>query len=292
MTLSQKADISLIVVAIVWGITFLPISEALKSNGVFVILFWLFFISGIFMSFVAIKFSNKFDLNSIRMGFFLGTILFIAFALQTFALKLTFSSTVAFITGLECVIVPFISVIIFKQRVSIYAIIGVFVAILGLWWLSNAKFSLGIGEFLALLCAIFYALYTVLNGEFVRKCELYILVSIVFFTIATFSFISAFIFEDRVFPVLDMAFYRAIFITVIFGTLFCYFVQTAMQRHTTATKTALFFSLEPVSAGFIGYYFGKEILSPLQIFGASLIILGALISECGTTVFTKKSVKI
>lgn len=292
ISLQTRADIALIIVALVWGITFLPMGEALKTNGVFVMLFWRFLLSGIFMGLIALKFSKNFDPNSVKYGIILGIVLFGSFAFQTFALKLTFSSTVAFITGLECVIVPFIAAVIFRQGVSVFAILGAFVAIFGLWFLSDAKLGLGLGELFALFCAILYALYTVLNGHFVVKCELYTLVSTVFFVIAIISFGCAFIFESGVVPILDEPFFRALVITVVFGTIFCYLLQTAMQRYTTATKAALFFSLEPVSAGFVGYYFGGEILTWWQIFGAAMIIFGVLISECGAFVISRMKSKL
>ncbi|MCR4941422.1 MAG: DMT family transporter [Campylobacter sp.] len=275
------ADISLIGVALVWGLTFLPMSKALQSNGVFTMLFWRFLLSAGFMGLMTLKFSKKFDPKSFKFGLILGVILFISFAFQTFALTMTYSSSVAFITGLECVIVPFYMAMIFKRKVSIFAIIGAMVAILGLWQLSDAKLGGELGEVLALLCAMTYALYTAFNGEFAKKCELYQLVFIVFLSIAILSFCFGLYFENSVLPVLNLDFYTAIVITVVFGTIFAYLVQTAMQRYTTATKTALFFSLEPVCAGFIGYFFGGEILTMLQIFGAALIIFGVLIAEVG-----------
>ncbi|WP_258031968.1 EamA family transporter [Campylobacter concisus] len=56
-------------------------------------------------------------------------------------------------------------------------------------------------------------------------------------------------------PNFDREFFIAIFITTVIGTIFCYFVQTIAQRYTIASKAALFFCLEPVSAGLIGYFF-------------------------------------
>lgn len=158
LSAQNKADIALIVVAIVWGATFLPMANALKTNGVFVMLFCRFFLSAIFMGFVALKFANKFDKKSVIYGVILGAVLFLSFATQTYALKLTFSSSVAFITGLECVIVPFMAAIFFKNKISIFAIFGAMIAIFGLWLLSGATLALGSGEALALICAIFYAL--------------------------------------------------------------------------------------------------------------------------------------
>jgi len=79
----------------------------------------------------------------------------------------------------------------------------------------------------------------------------------------------------------------AIFITAFIGTIFCYFVQTIAQRYTTASKAALFFCLEPVSAGMIGYFIAGEILSSWQIFGAALIIFGVIFSEFGKQICSK-----
>ena len=111
----NRADIALIVVAIVWGTTFLPMANALRTNSVFVMLFCRFFISAIFMGLITFKFSIIFDKRSVVYGIILGVVLFGSFVAQTYALKLTFSSSVAFITGLECVIVPFITALIFKN---------------------------------------------------------------------------------------------------------------------------------------------------------------------------------
>ena len=176
--------------------------------------------------------------------------------------------------------------IFFKNKISIFAILGAIIAIFGLWLLSGATLALGSGEALALVCAIFYALYTTLNGHFVRKSELYLLVFVVFLTVSLLSFVFAF-FEGSVVPKFDREFFIAIFITTVIGTIFCYFVQTIAQRYTTASKAALFFCLEPVSAGLIGYFFAGEILSSWQIFGAALIIFGVIFSEFGKQICSK-----
>jgi drug/metabolite transporter (DMT)-like permease len=52
-----------------------------------------------------------------------------------------------------------------------------------------------------------------------------------------------------------------------------------MQQFTTPTKTAVIFSMEPVSAGIYGYFVGNELLSSIQLFGATLIILALLLAE-------------
>jgi len=52
-----------------------------------------------------------------------------------------------------------------------------------------------------------------------------------------------------------------------------------MQQFTTATKTAVIFTMEPVSAAIYGYFVGNEILTSIQLFGAVLIISATLVAE-------------
>ena len=55
-----------------------------------------------------------------------------------------------------------------------------------------------------------------------------------------------------------------------------------MQKFTTPAKTAIIFTMEPVSAGVFGYYFAGEQFYATQLFGAGLILFGMLSAELGT----------
>ena len=52
-----------------------------------------------------------------------------------------------------------------------------------------------------------------------------------------------------------------------------------MQQFTTATKTAIIFTMEPVSAAIFAYFMIAETLTYIQLLGAILIILATLIAE-------------
>jgi len=55
--------------------------------------------------------------------------------------------------------------------------------------------------------------------------------------------------------------------------------MTIMQQFTTATKTAVIFTMEPVSAAFFAYLAINEVLTLTQLWGAFFIILATLIAE-------------
>lgn len=291
---SRLWDLGLLFVAIVWGCTFVPVQRALHSGDVFSFLFWRFLAASIFTYLACLRFGVKFDRGTIGRGVFCGLMLFCDFSCQTIALDYALSSTVAFILGLNVVIVPFLMFAFFGKKVGASAFGGAVVALLGLYFLSGASGAVGfgIGERLTLISAFAYALHIVFTGVCARKSNLYGFVIVQFICVCVCALIAAvftphaeFEGEIRVLgnlifsPSFDFVF--ALVLTSIFATVAAFVIQTmAQNRGVSEIKTVLIFALEPVSAGIMGYAFGEK-LSALQILGAALILAGILLSELG-----------
>ena len=291
---SRLWDLGLLFVAIVWGCTFVPVQRALHSGDVFSFLFWRFLAASIFTYLACLRFGVKFDRGTIERGVFCGLMLFCDFSCQTIALDYALSSTVAFILGLNVVIVPFLMLAFFGKKVGASAFGGAVVALLGLYFLSGASGAVGfgIGERLTLVSAFAYALHIVFTGVCARKSNLYGFVIVQFICVCVCALIAAvftphaeFEGEIRVLgnlifsPSFDFVF--ALVLTSIFATVAAFVIQTmAQNRGVSEIKTVLIFALEPVSAGIMGYAFGEK-LSALQILGATLILAGILLSELG-----------
>ncbi|WP_297896969.1 DMT family transporter [uncultured Campylobacter sp.] len=291
---SRLWDLGLLFVAIVWGCTFVPVQRALHSGDVFSFLFWRFLAASIFTYLACLRFGIKFDRGTIGRGVFCGLMLFCDFSCQTIALDYALSSTVAFILGLNVVIVPFLMLVFFGKKVGASAFGGAVVALFGLYFLSGASGAVGfgIGERLTLVSAFAYALHIVFTGVCARKSNLYGFVIVQFICVCVCALIAAvftphaqFEGEIRVLgnlifsPSFDFVF--ALVLTSIFATVAAFVIQTmAQNRGVSEIKTVLIFALEPVSAGIMGYAFGEK-LSALQILGATLILAGILLSELG-----------
>jgi len=278
------ADFLLLLVAIAWGSTFFIVQDAVEQTPVYTFLFWRFFIAALLMSLIAYKQWKHLNQGVLLAGGALGLFMFLGYAFQTFGLKYTYSSTVGFITGLNVIVVPFASYLIFKHKASIYSILGAITASIGLYYLTlNSEIGFSLGEFYAFVCAIMFALHIVFTDHLSKKHNIHLLVSIQFFTVALCSAIGGWVMEGSIMPPkIDELLINAIVITVIFATIFAFWVQTAMQRFTTAAKTAIIFTIEPVSAGVFGYFFAGEVLSWSQLAGAILILSGMLLAEVGS----------
>ena len=278
------ADFLLLLVAIAWGSTFFIVQDAVGETPVYTFLFWRFFLAALLMSLISYKHLKNLNKEVLKAGGVLGLFMFLGYAFQTFGLKYTFSSTVGFITGLNVIVVPFASYLIFKHKASIYSLIGAITASVGLYYLTlNSEIGFSLGEFYAFVCAIMFALHIVFTDYLSKRHNVYLLVSIQFFTVALCSLVGGLVMDGNIMPAkVDKLLINAIVITVLFATIFAFWVQTAMQRFTTAAKTAIIFTMEPVSAGVFGYFFAGELLSWMQMFGAALILGGMLIAELGS----------
>jgi len=279
--LELRADFLLLTVAIAWGVTFLMVQEAIAKVPVYSFLFWRFFIATILMGIISYRFYNKIDKQTIFYGFVLGSLLFSAFATQTFGLSHTKSSIVAFITGLNVILVPFIAFVIFKEHVRKMVFLGSLIAVVGLYLLTmSGKLTFGIGEYLTLICAVLFALQILFTDKYSKRVNIFMLVFFQFLTVTIYALVFSLFLDDVTFNVdFNFTFLKAVIVTSVFATVYAFLIQTYMQQFTTPTKTAIIFAMEPVSAGIFGYFVGNENLTSIQILGAAFIILALLLAE-------------
>ncbi|WP_147533723.1 DMT family transporter [Bacillus marasmi] len=289
MKKSIIADFSLMLVALVWGATFVLVQNAisflppLTFNGV------RFLMASIILGIVLFAFKKDqlayYNHKLLVSGVIMGMWLFFGYATQTMGLLYTTSSNAGFITGLSVVLVPLFSVVLLKQRPGMNAMIGVFLATTGLYLLTmTGSTSLNLGDFLVLLCAVSFALQIIVTGKYSSSYPTLLLTVVQITTVSIFSLISAFLFEDwpkALQP--DILFKNdvvvALLVTSIFATALAFFAQTAFQKYTSATHVALIFALEPVFAAITAYFWGGERLSSGAIFGCVFIFIGMILAE-------------
>jgi drug/metabolite transporter (DMT)-like permease len=278
------ADFLLLLVAVFWGITFKLVQNALSDMPVFMFLFLRFFLSFLLMFILFYK-KISFDKNSLKAALLLGVFNFLVFSFQTFGLFYAPSSVVAFITGLYVILTPIIAFVLFKKHISVFAVLGVIIAFLGIYLLTGAKIGgFGKGEILTLISTVFVALHINWTDVFSKKYNLYTLVTFQFFAVGVCSLL--FIPFESGKTVFSSNVIIALIVTVLFATVFAYFIQTYAQKFTTPTKTAVIFAMEPVSAAIFGYFYGEH-LSFIQLTGAALVIIAMLLAELGENVYKK-----
>lgn len=274
-----RADIFLLIVALIWGSGFVATKNGLNYITPLYMLAFRFGISTILMFLIFFKRVKKATTKDFIAGFIIGVFLYLGFAVQTFALQYTTASKQAFITGTNVVMVPFLYWAVSKEKPDTFDIIAALLCFTGIGILSFEKgFKMGLGDGLTLLCALFYAAHIVAIGHFAPKHDPIILA--VFQILWTFilSLISALIFEPVPGPITkEMAF--PIVYLAVFGTTFAFLIQNVAQKYTSSTKTAIILSMESVFGSLLSFIILKEPFTFKFLIGCVAILLSIITTE-------------
>lgn len=278
-----KSDLALLAITLIWGATFIAVKKAIENIPVFNFLAIRFSLAFIALSIIFHKNAFEIDVKTLFYSFIVGTSLFSAYAFQTLGLMYTTASKSGFITGLSVILVPIFEFFILKKKSTKFAIYGTIMAFLGLGFLSidiNSlkNMSFNIGDIYTIICALFFSMQIILISVFNKYVKSIPFAIYQIGTVAVLSTIATFISEKPIIPK-DVFTWEALLITSILATAIAFTVQTAVQKYTTATHTALIFTAEPIFSAIFAYIFAGEIMTVQNSIGAVLILAGMLLSE-------------
>ena len=91
--------------------------------------------------------------------------------------------------------------------------------------------------------------------------------------------LSSFWWFEKTFVEWSAPVFAALAVTSILATAVAFWIQTWAQKHTTPTRAALVFSLEPVFAWVTSFLVADEILTARAMAGAACILGGILLVE-------------
>jgi len=273
------ADGMLLVTAIVWGSGFVITAIALEYLTAYQVMAGRFILAAIILTTIFGYRLKKASKSVIWKGIILGTILYIAFALQTVGLQYTTPSKNAFLTAVNVIVVPLIAYAVYKRRIDGYEIIGSIMAIVGIGFLSlQGSLTMNIGDALSLACAVAFAFDIFCTNLFVQK-EDAIALTIIQFITASLLGILVVVSQGDIPTTLEKEAIYSIIYLAIFSTTLAYLFQNVANQYTSATKAAIILSTESFFGMVLSVIFLHEVLTGRMVVGAILILLAILIAE-------------
>jgi drug/metabolite transporter (DMT)-like permease len=261
-----------------WGVTFSVVKEAVARVDVFVFLGQRFLAAFVLLAAVAAVAGGRLDPTALRGGAAMGTVLFLAYALQTVALQHTSASNAAFLTGVSVVLVPLFGAALFRERIgrALWAAAGL--AAVGLSLLTtNGVWAFRAGDALAALCAVCIAFHLLLTGRYAGRGDLWWLTATQIGVVALGSAAVALATGQELFVWHPFLLWPLV-VCVLFATVLAFLVQTWVQRSLSASHTALIFCLEPVFAALWAAFALGERLGPVGYAGAVLILAAMVVA--------------
>ncbi|MEJ7605570.1 MAG: DMT family transporter [Bryobacteraceae bacterium] len=195
-------------------------------------------------------------------------------------MKLTTPARSGFITGLYVPLIPLLVAIIYRKLPLFSECAGITLAAIGmsLMTLDFARLTVGPGDLLTLGCAVAFAIHMLILGHYATRIDTQWLTLLQLGTCATLAALTV--------PWIEQPYGRwstrvvlAVAVTSLLATALAFTVQTWGQRHTTPSRTALIFALEPVFAWLTSYLYAGEVLTRQVVFGAVCILAGILLVE-------------
>lgn len=284
-----RADLLMIITAMIWGSAFVAQRLGMDSIGPFLYSGLRFGLAALILlpvlRWLETRSSNgsraplePLNRQLLRGGVLMGLALALGINLQQVGLLFTSVTNSGFITGLYVIIVPLLGLFIgHKTGLGIW--LGASLAVVGMFLLSVGDgFVVASGDWLQLAGAFVWGVHVLLVGFFAGRHDPLRLALVQFITCAVISLLLALIFEEIQWQSIIAA-GPAILYGGVFGVAIGFTLQVVAQKDAIASHAAIILSLEAVFAAIAGALLLGETLELRGYFGCALMFAGMLLAQ-------------
>ncbi len=277
----KRAVIELILAGALWGFGFVSATWGLRSFTVAEVLGYRYIIAFILgeaiyyvLNFKKPRLPSKFDFQySILAGVLLGGMLI----MQTIGLQYTTATNSGFITTLYVIIVPVISHLVFKHKVTLTLYLYVLLALIGTLLLVGVTPSeVNKGDLWTLACSFMGAFHIIYIGRISNKVKDPFRFSNMQSLWSFAVVLPMLIIQPRLnFQTEQWLPWFGILSLAIGSSLIGFYIQVRTQRVLSNTTASMLFLLESPFAFLFGSLFLTESLNLRQMTGALIVILAS-----------------
>jgi drug/metabolite transporter (DMT)-like permease len=265
----------LVAVTAVWGWTFVVVQDAISIYGVVPFLAARFVLAGAALTPI---YAAKLTRRSLIVGGGIGVVLAAGYLFQTTGLLFTTPTNSGLITGLFVVFAPLADRLLFGATVSRQVVLAVALSLLGMVLLAGGgPEGANWGDLLTLLCAAALGLHIALLSRYAASYHAGALTLAQILSMALLFFIVWPFFAPVSLPPSEV--WVALLVTGLLASAGAFLVQTTVQQHIPAARTAIILTMEPVFAAIFGYWLAGDRLVAVQILGALMILSALVIGE-------------
>ncbi|MFF4543820.1 DMT family transporter [Streptomyces sp. NPDC001435] len=278
MTDARRTDAVLLLVALVWGSSYLSAQTAVAALPVLLVLFARYALAALpCLGLVAARGGPRWTRDEVRAGVPLGLTQAAVLVVETYGVAHTTAANAGLIISLTIVLTPLL------DRTGrrggpppvFFAAAGVCVLAVGLLMSGNGFQAPRLGDLLMLAAAGVRAVHVALVGRLtadrtIRPLHLTAIQTLV----GAGLFLAP---AARDLPLLaraDAATWAQLVYLALFCSVFAFLVQTWAVQRTSASRASLLLGTEPVWAAAVGIALGGEHLTPLTALGATLMVTG------------------
>jgi drug/metabolite transporter (DMT)-like permease len=271
-TLRRTAELALVGIAAVWGLTFVMVQDAIELLPTMAFLAYRFVPAALLVALVFWGALRRLPVSGWRAGVVMGAFLTAGYTLQTLGLEETTASNTGFITGLFVVFTPLMGALFLGDRVTWPVWVAAGVSAFGLYLLSGAGGELELrGDGLVLLASLSFAAHILATARAVGTYDVGALLAVQLGVCGVVCLLVAAVAGQLEAPE-GRTVWSALVVTSLVASALGFFVQTFAQQHAPPARTALILASEPAFAGLFGWLLADDRLSLTGWLGAALIM--------------------
>ncbi|WP_407342859.1 DMT family transporter [Pengzhenrongella phosphoraccumulans] len=274
-------DASLLVVALVWGSTYLTAKDLVEPATVVAVLALRFVLTAVVMAPFCVQRLRGTSRHELRTGAILGGILAVEFALETFGIAGTSATNAGLIISLAIVLTPVMESLLTRAWLPRRFFVAGVVSVVGVALLASGS-SFGAptwGDGLVLIAATVRAVHVAATHRlsagrrqdsvtltFVQLC----VCAVVFCGLSPFAGDTL----VQVVPRLSAGQWAELVYLVLVCTIFAFVVQTWAIRSTSPSRVSLLLGTEPIWALVLGLTLAGDRIGWVGLVGAAAIVVG------------------
>ena len=273
---AREVDLSLLLVAALWGASYLSAKTLTEHASVLTVLSLRFISTSIAMAIIWFIKRDRITKPELYLGLGLGSSQALILFCETSGVAKTSATNAGLIISLAIIFTPIFESIASKNWLPRPFFIATVLAVVGVALLVSDKgfAAPGLGDWLMLAAALFRALHVTAMGH-LTAAKSYSSVSITLLQSLTCAVIySIFSFDGIAKAVQE--FDAGLWLDLLFLSLLCgafaFLVTLWAIRRTSSSRASLLLGTEPVWAVIVGISLGGESLALIGVVGAALII--------------------
>ena len=281
---------ALLMAALIWGTSFIVMKDAVDAIPVFLLLAVRFTIASVLLGLIFLKKMIRITKKMLLHGSVIGVLLFAAYAAQTIGLTGTTPGKNAFLTAIYCVVVPFITWVLFRRTPTKWNWIAAVLCMAGVGLVSlDGDLSMGTGDAWTLLGGLFFSAHMVAVSHWGEREDPVALTVMQFASSAVCCWMASLLLEGAPQPIPQGAWWELLYLT-FFASAAAMLLQNVGQSLTSATSASILLSFESVFGVLFSVLMGREALTLRVTCGFALIFVAVIASETQFSFLKKRTV--
>ena len=282
----RRADLMLLLTTSFWGISNCLTAICLRDMQPLTLNAFRFVTAFLVLGFVFRKNLRRVSRVTVKYSILVGLSLVIVYTRLTYGVLYTSVSNAGFIGALSVVTTPILEFFIYRKKPEKKFGVSMVLCLVGLALMTLSEtLKPAFGDVICLFAAVFYSVDLMITERAVadERVDPLAVVGVVISVLSVFL-------ETPALPGTAKVWAASLFLGIVCSGV-CLVIQSVFQRHTTASRASLIFTLEPVFSAIFAFFLLGERIGVRGYLGAALMLASLVLVEVDVGALFKKGKK-